>query len=105
MTARRVFSGISAAAAIALCLTACPPPPPAGVAYVSAAPPALQSEVIVASPGAGYAWVPGYWNWGGSSYVWTRGEWKHPPREGATWRAPEWRHNSHGWYSVEGGWR
>ena len=105
MTSRKGFLGISAAIVVGLALTACPPPPPVGVSYVANAPPPMRSEVVVASPGAGYVWVPGYWNWGGSDYIWVAGEWHRPPHDGATWRAPRWRHADRGWYIEHGGWR
>ena len=105
MTPKRFFSGILAALVVALSLTACPPPPPGDIVYVPTGPPPLRSEVIVSSPGPGFVWVPGYWNWGGSDYVWVTGTWQRPPRDGAVWRAPAWRHSTRGWYSEHGGWR
>jgi hypothetical protein len=60
MFSKRFISGIFSSAVVALALTACPPPPPVGVSYVATAPPALRSEILVAAPGPGYVWVPGY---------------------------------------------
>ena len=73
--------------------------------FVSAGPPALQSEIVVTAPGPGYVWVPGYWNWGGSAYVWTKGAWLHPPHANARWVEPTWHHASKGWYHTGGEWR
>jgi hypothetical protein len=86
-------------------LAGCPPPPPAGVVYVKDGPPGLRSEVVIASPGPGYAWVPGYWGWGGAAYVWTAGAWSRPPHAKAVWVSPRWYHRRGGWYSVGGHWR
>ena len=105
MLSKRFILGIFSAAVVALTLTACPPPPPVDAAYVVNGPPPLQSEIVVASPGPGYVWVPGYWNWGGADYVWVGGGWRRPPQDGAAWRAPQWRHTTRGWYMEHGGWR
>jgi hypothetical protein len=99
--------GLAAAAALAIaaaCATA-PPPPPDAV-YVETAPPAMQTEVVPVSPGPGYVWVGGYWNWGPSrSYVWVPGAWQRPPHANAHWVRHEWRHAKRGWYRVDGHWR
>ena len=54
MTARKWTLGIIGLAVALATLTACPAPPPAGIVYVSAGPPALQSEIVVTAPGPGY---------------------------------------------------
>lgn len=92
------------AAVLAATLTACASAPPDAV-YVRTGPPALRTEVIVPSPGPHYAWVPGYWSWGGSEYVWVGGTWQNPPHAKAAWVAPRWNHTSRGWYVVNGHWR
>lgn len=67
-----------------------PPPPPAPV--VRYAPP---------RPGAGYAWVGGYWYPGGGRYCWHSGYWARPPYARAYWVAP--RYYGHRYY--RGYWR
>ncbi len=54
-------------------------------------PPPLRAEVILASPGPGFVWVPGYWDWAGASYVWVAGAWVRPPFLHARWESPRWR--------------
>ncbi len=105
MSLRKTLIGICGAAALLVTLTACPPVPPDGVVYASEGPPPMRTEVAIAAPGPDFVWVPGYWNWGGSAYVWTAGAWSHPPHVHARWVAPSWHHNGHGWYSTRGEWR
>jgi hypothetical protein len=66
-----------------------PPPPPPAVAYY---PP---------SPGAGYAFVSGYYEPVGPRYVWRPGYWRRPPYAGAVWVGP--RYAGHRYYN--GYWR
>jgi len=97
-------SGAALLAAALVVLPACAsaPPPPDAV-YVSEAPPALQSQVVVASPGPDFVWVPGWWNWD-RQYVWVAGSWQRPPRARAVWVSPKWRRTSRGWYRINGYW-
>lgn len=101
---------LSLLAAGALALTAgCLPPPPGGVMYVEYAsygPPAPYYEEIGVAPGPGYAWVSGYWGWGGRDYRWVPGRWAMPPRGHRAWVAPQWRQHGHrGWEMRPGHWR
>lgn len=72
---------------------------------VGVAPPGLQAEVAIDSPGPGYAWVPGYYDWNNGSYAWVAGRWTRPPHEGAVWVAPRYedRGSKHMYY--RGHWR
>jgi|GEM_PF-875240 len=46
-------------------------------------------EVVVASPGPGYAWVGGHWGWYPTyGYRWVGGAWLRPPYPRAVWVAP-----------------
>ena len=38
--------------------------------------PAPMVEAIPITPGPGYDWVPGYWNWDGSTWMWVYGSWR-----------------------------
>jgi hypothetical protein len=38
--------------------------------------PAPLVEAIPVAPGPGYDWVPGYWNWDGTTWVWVYGGWR-----------------------------
>jgi len=75
------------------------------ISYVQVAPPPPRMEVIVASPGAGYLWVDGFWGWQANQYYWTPGHWERPPRRNAHWMRGRWRHHDRGWYWVPGYWR
>jgi hypothetical protein len=73
---------------------------------VDGPPPGIQAEVSIDSPGAGYLWVPGYWDWGvNSSWAWVPGAWQRPPHERAVWVAPRYHlgRRSH-WRYERGHW-
>ena len=57
-------------------------PPPTNV-EVRLAPPAPITELQPNSPGNGYTWIPGFWNWDGRRYVWAAGHWEQPPNASA----------------------
>ena len=77
---------------------------PAGPVVVDQAPPSAQVEVIPATPGPAYYWVPGYWGWQGGGWVWIRGAWVLPPWHGAVWVHGGWyRHRGH-WVYRAGRW-
>lgn len=64
-----------------------------GVGYddeyeVGGPPPALQDDVVIASPGPGYVWIGGdyEWNVGAKEYRWRAGRWEQPPRARASWQ-------------------
>jgi hypothetical protein len=79
--------------------------PVAGATIVTEAPPALQSEVVLAQPYPNYVWVPGYWTWSGQQqYQWTSGRWAMPPNPGAVWVAPRWEQQGSGYKFTEGYW-
>lgn len=76
-----------------------------GVGLSFGEPPLLRREVIVESPGRGFAWVPGYWaGRPRSGYEWVPGRWVRPPRPRAVWIAPRWERRDRGWFFVEGRW-
>jgi hypothetical protein len=80
-------------------------PQPASTIMVMQAPPALQQEVVVASPGSDYKWVPGYWTWRDSRYEWMAGHWEIPPHSDSVWTAPHYEPESGGGYRFyEGSW-
>ena len=47
-------------------------PPPY---YVNSMPPEPLYETMTSSPGYGYVWIDGYWNWNGYEWVWANGHW------------------------------
>jgi WXXGXW repeat (2 copies) len=78
---------------------------PANTIMVMQAPPALQQEVVLASPGPDYKWVPGYWTWRDSRYEWVSGHWEMPPHSDAVWVAPHYEPEASGGYRYyEGYW-
>jgi hypothetical protein len=60
------------------------------------APPPIRVTVRPRSPGAGYAWVGGYWYPVGSRYKWHDGYWTRPAYTGAHWVEP--RHDGERYY-------
>ncbi len=79
-------------------------PMPAGAAslYVDIAPPAPRYEVVPA-PRAGFAWVPGYWDWRGNHHVWARGHWERE-RRGYYWHPTRWEQREGRWMLERGRW-
>lgn len=72
--------------------------------YPGYGPPALMGETIYGSPGPGYVWIGGYWNWYGGGYHWMRGHWERG-RVGRAWVAPYWEHRGSRWVFRRGYWR
>ncbi len=77
---------------------------PTGEVYVPEAPPAPRSEVAGAPPQTGDVWVPGYWTYSNSQWVWMPGHWQVPPQSGHTWVAGHWDRTSRGWVWTPGHW-
>jgi YXWGXW repeat-containing protein len=53
-------------------------------------PPAALVEVVPPEPDvSGVVWLDGHWVWRGTYYVWQRGGWMVPPKDGAyaTWQS------------------
>jgi hypothetical protein len=73
--------------------------------YVSVAPPAPVVEAPPPSPGVGYVWTPGYYNWNGSSYAWVNGAWALPPAHYHNYVAGRWVHHHRRYYFQQGHWR
>ena len=77
--------------------------PPEMVA-LAVAPPPLQDEVMMASPGPEFAWTPGYYAFGDGSYNWVGGTWGRPPREGLAWVEPRYLSVGGRYYFHPGRW-
>jgi hypothetical protein len=73
---------------------------------VTEAPPALQSEVVLAQPSPNYVWVAGYWTWrnNGNGYQWIAGHWELPPNRNSVWVAPTWQRQGNAYKFTEGYW-
>jgi hypothetical protein len=72
---------------------------------VDVPPPAVRAEVAYASPGPGYIWIDGFWDWGAHDYFWVPGRWDRPPRLGAVWVGPRYDHRGRHHYYQRGHWR
>jgi hypothetical protein len=88
-----------------------PPPPPLPPlpdeirpTIVEVAPPPLRAEGKIASPGPGYVWARGYWDWDGNSWEWIDGRWASAPVARATWVPATYTLISTGWRYVPGHW-
>jgi hypothetical protein len=72
--------------------------------YIGGAPPPIRYERRPPPPGAGFAWVDGYWGNDGRRYNWVPGRWERPPYAGAYYNHPHYDHYQQGWQMHEGHW-
>ncbi|HXO20987.1 MAG TPA: hypothetical protein VOA87_13815 [Thermoanaerobaculia bacterium] len=72
---------------------------------VGFAPPPFRHEAVIVTPGPGYVWLPGYYDWRDSNYFWVEGRWEQPPRRGAIWVAPRYVRRHGTFYYHRGHWR
>ncbi len=79
-------------------------PAPHVLVIREAPPPLRHEEIVVARPSPYHVWVAGYWRHDGHAYLWIRGHWERPPREGFVWVAPRWEVRGGGWVFIEGRW-
>ncbi|HVO89476.1 MAG TPA: hypothetical protein VMV45_13115 [Casimicrobiaceae bacterium] len=70
---------------------------------LNVAPPPPRHEVIPASPGEGYVWAPGYWNWEGGQYRWQPGHYMQGHR-GERWVGDRWEEREGRWSLNRGHW-
>ena len=80
------------------------PTPAVGTTIVTVAPPALQTEVVLAQPAPGYVWLAGCWTWRNEQYEWRAGHWQMPPNSSAVWVAPRWEQQGNAYKFTEGYW-
>jgi hypothetical protein len=78
--------------------------PDGNIRIVTTAPPALQSDVVLAQPSPDYVWIAGYWTWRDTDYRWVSGHWELPPRSNAVWVAPVCQPQGNGYRFTEGYW-
>ena len=71
---------------------------------VTEAPPALQSDVVLAQPSPNYVWIAGYWTWRNNGYQWISGHWELPPNPGSVWVAPRLEQQGNAYKFTEGYW-
>ncbi|MEO6874329.1 MAG: YMGG-like glycine zipper-containing protein [Opitutaceae bacterium] len=67
--------------------------------------PAPLTDIVTPSPAANALWVPGYWDFNGTSYTWTAGHWEIPPPNAATYIAAHWETRAGANVFVRGYWR
>ncbi|HTE50569.1 MAG TPA: hypothetical protein VK698_06860 [Kofleriaceae bacterium] len=66
-------------------------------------PPEPLYEEVSVSPGYGYVWIDGYWNWNGYDWAWSSGRWVRE-RQGYVYVAPYYDHLSGGYVYRGGYW-
>jgi hypothetical protein len=71
---------------------------------VGIAPPAPIVETPPPPPVPTSVWMPGYWSWDGTRYVWVPGQYVVPPFPGAIWLGGRWVHSGPHWGWVDGHW-
>src|SRR5580765_2778377 len=76
-----------------------------GYVYVRSGPPPVRAEAVLASPGPGYVWIPGFYRYERDNYVWIGGHYERAPRSRARWVPGHWENGRRGWYYVDGHWR
>ena len=80
------------------------PTPAVSTTVVTVAPPALQTEVVLAQPSPKYVWLAGFWSWRNDRYDWIAGHWQLPPNSSAVWVAPRWEQQGNAYKFTEGYW-
>ena len=73
-------------------------------ATAPAEPPPPQAEQPPPPPVHAVVWVPGYWMWNGSGWIWIAGSYQLRPEPRLEWRAPAWRVRGPVHVLVPGGW-
>lgn len=68
------------------------------------APPPPPQQTVVVSPGPGYVWIDGEWEWN-NRWVWVGGRWAYPPRHGVVWISGRTWQDHRGWHYNRGCWR
>jgi hypothetical protein len=108
---RVVYVPVYSAPAPAVVVPANPPSPtpaapqPAVTVVAPMAPPSAPAEVVTATPGPTYYWVPGYWGWTGNAWVWVSGRWVVRPAGTTVWVGGYWARHGRGYVWVSGHWR
>ncbi len=77
---------------------------PTGAVVVASEPPAPRHEAIPVAPGESAVWIPGYWTYQNTRWVWVAGHYEARPHPGAAWVPGHWDHTHHGWVWSPGHW-
>jgi hypothetical protein len=78
-----------------------------GEVVATRAPPPMPMEPVPPPPYGStdtMTWMPGYWRWNGTDYVWTPGAYVSRPRREAYWIPARWDYRAGTWVYVEGHW-
>lgn len=81
------------------------PAPDVVVVQQPSQPPPAPPEMMTASPGSEYVWVPGAHEWRDGRWEWVSGHWMRPVQAGETWEPGHWRQVPGGWTWEPGHWR
>ncbi len=68
------------------------------------APPRLLREHRPMSPGRGYMWIPGAWDWQNDDWAWIAGRWDRPNARRARWIRPRYMREGAAWRYEPGHW-
>ena len=73
---------------------------------VPPAPPTSQpTDVVTPAPSPTAVWIPGYWAYNGTGYVWTAGHWETPPPNCHAYVAAHWELQGNTYVYYQGYWR
>lgn len=104
MVIGRVTGSLAALAAAAWCIAGVVPASAQAVIVAPTAPPPPQMETPPPPPAAVDVWTPGHWEWGGSTWAWTPGQYIARPAPQATWVPGSWQPQGGGYVWVAGHW-
>ena len=68
------------------------------------APPPLRHERRMRSPGRGYVWITGAWDWQNNDWAWVPGRWDRPADRGVRWIRPRYQREGSAWRYEPGHW-
>jgi hypothetical protein len=72
---------------------------------VATGPPMPPTEVVVVAPSPRYVWVPGYYSYNRTAYVWVDGSYRVPPRGRTTYVQGNWQQTPKGYKRGKGHWK
>ena len=81
-----------------------PPLPGLDVRITTGRPPAMRYERRSVSPGQGYVYVKGFWNWDGGRWQWVPGRWDRPAIADGYWIPARYVRTSRGTIYEPGHW-
>ena len=102
---RVIVAGLALLGAVSAVDMATPRSTMAAEIIIQTAPPAPRYEPIPVAPPGRYAWIPGYWTWGGRGFVWVPGRYSPMAARYNGWIPGHWQSRGHEWFWVPGHWR